>query len=120
MPPKAKRKTPKPKRKAAAPQRRAKKTGRRTARKPPSAKIASSPKAPVPTIGRDVVAEILLLSAKSTEGEQLGDAALSQVAMAAGLEPADVLTVHERLCAAADEADRITVVEVVELWSPEE
>jgi hypothetical protein len=62
--------------------------------------------------------EILVHSAKATEGEQLSDKALTQIAVAAQLDPARVLEAHRRLCEAVDEAEHATVLSVVELWEP--
>jgi len=96
--------------KAIAAKRRPKKAARRTAPKAASA---------TPTISRDVIEEVLIHSAKSAEGEQLSDTALTQIAAAAGVDAAKVLDAHERLCEAAD-AEATTVFRIVELWEPYE
>jgi hypothetical protein len=62
--------------------------------------------------------EILVHSARAAEGEQLSDKALTQIAMAANLDPARVLEAHGRLCEAVDEAEHAAVFSVVELWEP--
>ena len=111
MPRKVKRKMARSKPKAKASKRGAKTSARSAARKT---------SAPAPTISREVIEEILVHSAKSAEGEQLSDAALAEIAAAAGLDPARVLDVHERLCEVADAEAATTVLRVVELWEPDE
>jgi hypothetical protein len=112
------RKTTKSKRKAKPAillsKRPARRAARRTSVNTPAGVRAYS----APIISRDVIEEILVHSAKSPEGEQLSDLALSQIAIAANLDPTRVLEVHGRLCDEADEANFRTVFQVVELWSP--
>jgi len=114
---KSSRRSVKPNRKATAAKRRPKKKAARG--KAASAAGAASQRSATPTISRDVVEEILVHSARSDEGERLSDKALLQIAGAADLDPARFLEVHQRLCEAA-EAEATTVLQVVELWGPEE
>jgi hypothetical protein len=100
----------------AAPKRSARKAARSAAKTRARAAKAKPPVAPV--ISRDVMEEILVRSAKAPEGEQLSDKALTQISIAANLDPARVLEAHGRLCEAVDEAEHATVFSVVELWAP--
>lgn len=75
---------------------------------------------PAPILSQDVVEEILVHSARFGAGEHLSPRALSQVALAAGLDPATVLGVHKRLCAAADDTEMPTVLRIVEIEDPYE
>lgn len=119
-----KRKTTKPKGKAKPAKTRAKRSTanatrktsakRRTAVKTAGEIGTNSP----PIIGRDVIEEILVHSARSPDGEELSDEALFQIATAAKLDPTKVLEAHARLRDEADEANFATVFQVVELWSP--
>lgn len=113
-----KRKTTKPKGKAKPVKTRAKRSTasatRRTAVKTAGKIRTNSP----PIIGRDVIEEILVHSARSPDGEELSDEALFQIATAAKLNPTKVLEAHARLRDEADEANFATVFQVVELWSP--
>jgi hypothetical protein len=113
-----KRKTAKPKRQASPVKPRSKRSTRSAARRTSVKTAAEMPAYSAPIISRDVIEEILVHSAKSPEGEQLSDQALSQIAIAANLDPAKLLEAHGRLCDEADEANFTTVFQVVELWSP--
>ena len=110
--------------------RKAKPKAKKTTRKPAAAKRAPSRKAatkkpappqssPRPSLSREVVEEILVHSAKSSDGEPLSDKALSEIAVCADLEPARVLDVHRQLCDAVEDSE-MTVLRVVELWDPYE
>jgi hypothetical protein len=110
-----KRKTTKPKRKAKPAKTRSKRSAGRPARRTPVRKPAE---ALAPIISRDVVEEILVHSAKLPDGEQLSDQALSQISIAANLDPTKVLEAHRRLRDEADEANFATVFQIVELWNP--
>lgn len=113
-----KRKTTKPKRKPKPAKPRSERSTRSAARRT-SAKTPAEVRAySAPIISRDVIEEILVHSAKSPDGEQLSDQALSQIAIAANLDPTKVLEAHGRLRDEADEANFTTVFRVVELWSP--
>jgi hypothetical protein len=72
-----------------------------------------------PRLSREVVEEVLIQSAKSSEGEELSDKALTEIARSAGLDPARLLDAHRRLREAADQGD-VTVLRVVEIWEPYE
>ncbi len=78
---------------------------------------AAAKSIPAPRLSREVVEELLVHSANAPEGDQLSDRALSEIALAAALDPAKLLEAHRRLCAMADEAD-VTVLRVVEVWEP--
>ncbi len=110
-----KRKTTKPKRKAKPAKPRSSRSAGRAARRTPVRKPAE---ASIPIISRDVVEEILVHSAKSPDGEQLSDQALSQIAIAASLDPTKLLEAHGRLRDEAEEANFATVFQIVELWNP--
>lgn len=75
----------------------------------------ASPAAARAGLSRDVVEELLFHSARSGEGEELSDKALTEIARAAGLDPARVLDAHRRLRETADQ-DGVTVLRVVEIW----
>lgn len=98
----------------AAPKRRAKKATRNAGK---ASTVAAKARA-APVIDREIVEEILVHSARAAEGEQLSNKALSQIAIAANLDPSKVLEAHGRLCSAVDEAEHATVFSVVELWEP--
>ena len=100
----------------AAPKRRARKASRGAVKT--RARATKAKPAVAQVISRDIMEEILVHSAKATEGEQLSDKALTQIAVAAQLDPARVLEAHRRLCEAVDEAEHATVLSVVELWEP--
>jgi hypothetical protein len=113
-----KRKTTKPKRIAKPAKARSKRSTGRAARRQSVRTPAEVSTHSAPIISRDVVEEILVHSAKSPDGEQLSDQALSQIAIAANLDPTKVLEVHGRLRDEADEANFTAVFRVVELWNP--
>jgi hypothetical protein len=100
----------------APPKRPASKAARSATKTRAGAAKAKPPVAPV--ISRDVMEEILVHSAKAPEGEQLSDKALTQISIAANLDPTRILEAHGRLCQAVDEAEHATVFSVVELWEP--
>lgn len=110
-----KRKTTKAKRKTKPAKPRSSRSTGRVARRTPVRKPAE---ATAPIISREVVEEILLHSAKSPDGEPLSDQALSQIAIAASLDPTKLLEAHRRLRDEADEANFATVFQIVELWNP--
>ena len=113
-----KRKTTKPKRIAKPAKARSKRSTGRAAGRPSVRAPAEVSAYSAPIISRDVVEEILVHSAKSPDGEQLSDQALSQIAIAASLDPAKLLEAHRRLRDEADEANFATVFQIVELWNP--
>lgn len=113
-----KRKTTMAKRKAKPAKARAKRSAARPARKAPVKTPAQGRASLAPIISREVIEEILVHSAKLPDGEQLSDQALSQIAIAASLDPAKVLEAHRRMRDEADEADFTTVFRIVELWNP--
>jgi hypothetical protein len=113
-----KRKTTKPKRKAKPAKPRSKRSAGSAARRASVRTPAEVSTYATPIISRDVIEEILVRSAKSPDGERLSDQALSQVAIAANLDPTKVLEAHGRLSDEADEANFATVFQIVELWNP--
>jgi hypothetical protein len=118
MPRKAKAKARKAKRSPVG-KRQAKRSGRRALRKPAARRSAISQPFSPPGLSREVVEEILLLSAKSSEGEQLSDRAVLEIATSASLDPESVLDAHRRLCEANDEPD-IAILRVIEISDAEE
>ncbi len=119
MPRKTNTKARKAKRKTTAAKRPAKRSSRGTSGKAPVKKAARPQSSLPPRLSREVVEEVLVHSARSSEDERLSDAALSEIAVCANLEPSRVLDAHRQLCEAADESD-VTVLRVVELWEPYE
>jgi hypothetical protein len=98
----------------------ARKTKRKATRKrvsPRALRKAAGQKAARPSLSREVLEEVLVHSAKASEGDQLSDKALSEIAVCADLDPARVLAAHRRLCEEAEDAG-VTVLRVVELWDP--
>ena len=115
---KTKTKTRKAQRPGAA-KRQAKRSGRTALRKSGARSAAPSRSAPPPSLSRQVVEEVLVLSAKSSESEQLSDKAVAEIATCAHLDPEAVLDAHRRLCETADEPE-IGFLRVIEISDPQE
>lgn len=102
-----------------------KSTRKPTARRPakrkarPAAARAVRTAAAPPSLSREVVEEVLVHSARSSDGEQLSGKALAEIALCAGLDPARFIDAHRQLCEAVEEP-QVTVLRVVELWDPDE